>query len=32
VQEERYSMAEAAQLFQVHPSTVTRLMAQQARR
>jgi DNA invertase Pin-like site-specific DNA recombinase len=32
VQEERYSMAEAARLFQVHPSTVTRLMAQQPRR
>jgi DNA invertase Pin-like site-specific DNA recombinase len=29
VQEERYSMAEAARLFQVHPSTVTPLMAQQ---
>ncbi len=28
VQEERYSMAEAARLFGVHPSTVTRLMAQ----
>jgi DNA invertase Pin-like site-specific DNA recombinase len=31
VQEERYSMAEAARLFQVHPSTVTRLMSQQPR-
>ena len=29
VQEERYSMAEAARLFQVHPATVSRLMAQQ---
>jgi DNA invertase Pin-like site-specific DNA recombinase len=27
VQEDHYSMAEAARLFQVHPSTVTRLMA-----
>ena len=27
IKEERYSMAEAARLFQVHPSTVTRLMA-----
>jgi DNA invertase Pin-like site-specific DNA recombinase len=32
VQEERYSMAEAARLFQVHPSTVTRLLAQEPRR
>jgi DNA invertase Pin-like site-specific DNA recombinase len=30
VQEERYSMAEAARLFQVHPATVTRLMSRQA--
>jgi len=29
VQEERYSMAEAARLFQIHPATVSRLMAQQ---
>ena len=29
VQEERYTMAEAARLFQVHPATVSRLMAQQ---
>ena len=28
VQEERYTMAEAARLFQVHPATVSRLMAQ----
>ena len=28
VREERYSMAEAARLFQVHPATVSRLMAQ----
>jgi len=27
VQEERYTMAEAARLFQVHPATVTRLMS-----
>ena len=32
VQEERYSMAEAARLFQIHPATVTRLMAQHPRR
>jgi DNA invertase Pin-like site-specific DNA recombinase len=32
VQEERYSMAEAARLFQVHPATVSRLMAQQRER
>jgi len=29
VEEERYSRAEAARLFQVHPATVTRLIAQQ---
>ena len=29
MQEERYTMAEAARLFQVHPATVSRLMAQQ---
>ena len=28
VQEERYTMAEAARLWNIHPSTVTRLMAQ----
>ncbi|WP_407572989.1 hypothetical protein [Deinococcus altitudinis] len=32
VQEERCSMSEAARLFQVHPATVSRLMAQQLRR
>ena len=32
VQEERYSMAEAARLFGVHPATVSRLMAQQLKR
>jgi len=31
VQEERYSMAEAARLFQVHPSTVSRLLSQTKR-
>jgi hypothetical protein len=32
VQEERYTQAEAARLFSVHPATVSRLMAGQPRR